>query len=484
MTYLEGLNDRQKEAVLATDGPVSVLAGAGSGKTKVLTTRIYHLIRQGVPADSILAVTFTNKAAREMRERLSERLENNGSLPFVATFHGLGRELLQQYGTPLGIPRYFTIFDRDDSERAIKEALKALEIDPKEIAPRFVLSRISKAKSDGVTMQEFSEKYSRDSFRSRIVSEVWRRYDEALKKEKALDFDDLIVLPVRLLEKHDDIRRIVQNRFKYIHIGEYKDTNELQGRLARLVSGNSQNLFVVGDIDQCLVAGTMITLGDGSKKEIESISEGDLVMSNYGSGDMRPATVTKIIKRGFSGELVRIQTVSGKIIASTPEHIHFAGYKLGLTPQLYFTYLMKKSATGWRLGVSQTYTKGQIKPIIGFQQRCNQEHGDSVWIVGVHDTPQAARVLEYTLSLKYGIPTLPFIARKSKYDGGYVHDQETIHRIFASFDTETAAKQLLEDKNLSIYHPHHRAQATRSDRRNIVVTLCGDHRGGTPMHRI
>jgi DNA helicase-2/ATP-dependent DNA helicase PcrA len=252
MLYLEGLNDRQKEAVLATEGPISVLAGAGSGKTRVLTTRMYHLIRKGVAPESILAVTFTNKAAREMRERIAARLETGGPLPFVATFHGLGREILQQYGRPLGIPRFFTIFDRDDSESVIKDALKALDVDPKEIAPRFVLSRISKAKSDGQNVQEFSEKHSRDSFRSRIVSEVWRRYDEALKKEKALDFDDLIILPVQLLEKYEDVRRTLQNRFTYIHIDEYQDTNELQGRLAHLLAGTSQNLFVVGDVDQTI----------------------------------------------------------------------------------------------------------------------------------------------------------------------------------------------------------------------------------------
>jgi DNA helicase-2/ATP-dependent DNA helicase PcrA len=484
MLYLDGLNDRQKAAVLATEGPISVLAGAGSGKTRVLTTRIYHLIRQGVAPESILAVTFTNKAAREMRERLTARLEVGGSLPFVATFHGLGRELLQEYGRALDIPRFFTIFDRDDSERAVKEALKALDVDPKEIAPRFVLSRISKAKSDGVTAQEFSEKHSRDSFRSRIVSEVWRRYDESLKKEKALDFDDLIVLPVRLLERHEDVRRIVQNRFKYIHIDEYQDTNELQAKLAHLIAGDSQNLFVVGDIDQCLVGGTMITMEDGSTEPVEAIAAGDKILSNYGSGDLRPASVTQVIKREFSGELVQIQTTSGKILTSTPEHLHFAGYRLGLTPQLYFTYLMKKNGVGWRLGVSQTYTNGQVKPMLGFKQRCNQEHGDSLWVVGVYQTPQEARVTEYMLSLSYSIPTLPFVARKGKYVGGYVHDQDTINKIFQSFNTQTSAERLLDDKNLSIAHPHHRAQATQSNRRNIVVALCGEHRGAKSMHRI
>lgn len=258
MEYIADLNERQKEAVLATDGPVSVLAGAGSGKTRVLTTRIYHLIRKGVAPEKILAVTFTNKAAREMRERLSKRLGahvavwNTDSLPFVATFHGLGRELLEKYGSALGIPRHFTIFDRDDSERAIKNALKSLGVDPKELPPRAILSRISKAKSDGMNAQEFTEKYGRESFRARTTASAWKLYDDTLSKEKALDFDDLITLPVKLLREHDDVRNIVQERFHYIHIDEYQDTNRLQGELALLLSGERKNIFVVGDIDQTI----------------------------------------------------------------------------------------------------------------------------------------------------------------------------------------------------------------------------------------
>jgi len=258
MQYLDGLNERQKEAVLAVDGPVSVLAGAGSGKTKVLTTRIYHLIRQGIAPEKILAVTFTNKAAREMRERLGKSLGTEiatwkrGSLPFVATFHGLGRELLETYGSAMGIPRHFTIFDRDDSIRAIKGALKAMDMDPKEYEPRAILSRISKAKGDGLDAPAFFEKHSRDGYRSRTAAEVWLRYQEVLKKEKALDFDDLISLPVKLLRDHDDVRAQVQERFHYIHIDEYQDTNALQGKLAALLCGTRKNLFVVGDIDQTI----------------------------------------------------------------------------------------------------------------------------------------------------------------------------------------------------------------------------------------
>lgn len=258
MQYLDGLNERQKEAVLATEGPISVLAGAGSGKTRVLTTRIYHLIRSGVPAEKILAVTFTNKAAREMRERLGKRLGREVAVwkkegvPFVATFHGLGRELLEAYGRPLGIPRHFCVFDREDSERAVKAALKELGIDPKEIPPRAILSRISKAKGEGMKLEEFSQKHGKESFRSRITADAWRKYEETLRREKALDFDDLIAKPVDLLENHADVRALVEDRFHYIHIDEFQDTNELQGRLANLLGGKRKNLFVVGDIDQTI----------------------------------------------------------------------------------------------------------------------------------------------------------------------------------------------------------------------------------------
>ncbi len=255
MTYLDGLNERQREAVLHTDGPVSVLAGAGSGKTKVLTTRIYHLIRQGVPGNEVLAVTFTNKAAREMRERVKHLLGDDlrsGGSPFIATFHGLGRELLESYGRTIGIPRFFSVYDRDDSERAISQALKALDVETKELSPRAVLNRISKQKGEGVRAQEFYERHGRSGFAPRVIGEAWLRYEKTLAAEKALDFDDLIALPVRLLEEHEEVRALAQSRWRYVHIDEYQDTNALQEKLAGLLAAQHKNLFVVGDGDQAI----------------------------------------------------------------------------------------------------------------------------------------------------------------------------------------------------------------------------------------
>lgn len=260
MTYLNGLNDAQKRAVLATRGPISVLAGAGSGKTRVLTTRIYHLIREGVPADKILAVTFTNKAAREMRHRIMSMLDlpdsgfrtPDSSVPFISTFHGLGRELLESYGKVIGVSRFFSIYDRDDSEKAIAGALKALDVSVKELSPRAILGRISRQKGEGMRAGEFAEKYGRSSFGNRITAEAWQSYEKILAEEKALDFDDLIALPVRLLEEHKDIRELAQNRWNYIHIDEYQDTNGLQERLAGILAEKHENLFVVGDGDQAI----------------------------------------------------------------------------------------------------------------------------------------------------------------------------------------------------------------------------------------
>lgn len=263
--YLKGLNEAQKRAVLAGGGPISVLAGAGSGKTRVLTTRVYHLIREGVPAEQILAVTFTNKAAREMRNRVRAMLEldstankqpptNNEEVPLIATFHGLGRELLEAYGSRVGIPRFFGIYDRDDSEKAIAAALKSLDVSAKEFSPRAVLNRISRAKGEGMRAEEFREKHGRGSFGNRIAAEAWLLYEKTLAREKALDFDDLIALPVRLLEEYADVRELAQTRWQYLHIDEYQDTSVLQGRLTNLLAAKHRNLFVVGDIDQCVYA--------------------------------------------------------------------------------------------------------------------------------------------------------------------------------------------------------------------------------------
>ena len=250
--YLDGLNDAQKRAVLAKDGPISVLAGAGSGKTRVLTTRVYHLIREGIPTCRFSPLHSPIKPRARCASGCVSCLVRTDRPPLIATFHGLGRELLESYGKAIGVQRFFSVYDRDDSERAIAAALKALDVGTKEFSPRTVLGRISRAKGEGMRAQEFYEKHARSGFGNRITAEAWLRYEKTLKGEKALDFDDLIALPVQLLEENEDIRALAQDRWRYIHIDEYQDTNALQGRLTNMLAAKHRNLFVVGDIDQTI----------------------------------------------------------------------------------------------------------------------------------------------------------------------------------------------------------------------------------------
>lgn len=254
--HLEGLNEPQKEAVEHTEGPLLVLAGAGSGKTRVITHRIVQLILNGVPPHNILAVTFTNKAATEMRERVIALIQNFAktsragidSHPTVTTFHALGVRILREHHQTLNLKRHFTIYDRSDSTRAIKKSLELAGYSPKQFEPRTVLSMISRAKGDALSRTDFLE--SASSYPQKVTAEVWEHYDRILKEEGALDFDDLLLKTLNLLKSYPVILQTLQNRYQYIHVDEYQDTNRVQFEIAKLLAGEKQNICVVGDVDQ------------------------------------------------------------------------------------------------------------------------------------------------------------------------------------------------------------------------------------------
>jgi DNA helicase-2/ATP-dependent DNA helicase PcrA len=254
--HLEGLNEPQKEAVLHTEGPLLVLAGAGSGKTRVITHRIVQLIQQGVAPHNILAVTFTNKAATEMRERvhaLIQKYPNTAfahidSRPTVTTFHALGVRILREHHETLNLARHFIIYDRSDSVRAVKKAVEQAGYDPKQFEPRKMLSMISRAKGDALSRAQYLE--SASSYPEKVAAEVWEHYDRMLREEHALDFDDLLLKTLRLLEGYPVIREVLTKRYLYIHVDEYQDTNRVQFQIAKLLAGEKQNICVVGDVDQ------------------------------------------------------------------------------------------------------------------------------------------------------------------------------------------------------------------------------------------
>ena len=248
MNLLNGLNDKQKEAVLHIDGPCLVIAGAGSGKTKVLTTRIANLIESGIPSYNILAITFTNKAAKEMRDRLSNIVPDNNA--FVGTFHSLGVRIIRENAPLIGLDRNFSIIDSDDVISLIKKIMKDLGLDPKLTAPAYIRNKISNIKNEMLSSEDIVKFYNTPQ--DKVAEKVYYEYIDILKKNNSVDFDDLLRLPVLLFQEHPDVLEMYQDRFKYILIDEYQDTNEVQYKLSKLLAKKYKNIFIVGDPDQSI----------------------------------------------------------------------------------------------------------------------------------------------------------------------------------------------------------------------------------------
>ncbi|HKW34245.1 MAG TPA: UvrD-helicase domain-containing protein [Candidatus Acidoferrum sp.] len=255
LKLLDELNPEQRQAVETQDGPVLILAGAGTGKTRAITYRMANLIAKGVPGESILAVTFTNKAAEEMRNRVTDLLLRAGvppGQPWVSTFHSLCARLLRREAPAAGLPRDFAIYDDDDQVAAVKLAMAKLQIDADDLTPRNVLSRISYAKNHGKSPEQVrAEAFTQDG---RQTADIFAAYEKALHDSKALDFDDLLLRSARLLHESQRTRDKWQARFQYIHVDEYQDTNRVQYELMRLLTAPKQNICVVGDEDQSIYA--------------------------------------------------------------------------------------------------------------------------------------------------------------------------------------------------------------------------------------
>jgi DNA helicase-2/ATP-dependent DNA helicase PcrA len=253
LTLLDELNPQQRLAVETIEGPVLILAGAGTGKTRAITFRMANLIANGVPAEAILAVTFTNKAAEEMRNRVSDLLLRAGvppAQPWLSTFHSLCARLLRREAAAAGLPRDFAIYDDDDQITAVKLAMTKLQIEDESLTPRNVLSRISYAKNHGQTPEQVrAEAFDQNG---RRTADIFTAYEKLLEASKALDFDDLLLRSARLLRESAVTREKWQARFQYIHVDEYQDTNRVQYELMRLLTGPKQNVCVVGDEDQSI----------------------------------------------------------------------------------------------------------------------------------------------------------------------------------------------------------------------------------------
>lgn len=246
------LNPEQRRAVECTGGPLMVFAGAGSGKTRVVTCRIAKLIAEGVPASRIMAVTFTNKAAREMRERLEQMVGEEAKYLWMGTFHSTCAKLLRMDGAAIGIDRNFVVYDDTDQLSIVRDLIKRRNLDPKAIQPRAVLAEISRAKERLESPTKYAETAA--GFFPKIVADIYKEYNDALRRANALDFDDILLYAVRLLEQAESVREKYQERFLHVMVDEYQDVNMAQYRLTHLLAAKHQNIMIVGDDDQSIYA--------------------------------------------------------------------------------------------------------------------------------------------------------------------------------------------------------------------------------------
>jgi DNA helicase-2/ATP-dependent DNA helicase PcrA len=493
-SLLVDLTPPQREAATHVDGPLLIIAGAGSGKTRVLTRRVAYLIHQGIPPASILAITFTNKAAGEMKHRvgnvLARPLHDFGKLdqrwPTICTFHSLCLRILRHYAPVIGLPSNFTIYDSGDQTRLIKEALKMLDISLTNFAPASVHSAISNAKNKLLSPEAYARQPG--DFYQRQIAKIYTKYQQLLKQNNALDFDDLLLRTTDVYRQHPDVLAELQSRFQYIMIDEYQDTNHAQYVLAHALALKHRNMCVVGDPDQCLPAGALIRTPDGDRP-IEKIAEGDPVSSAIGWGKTATMNVGRVLQNPYDGKLVRICTEGGDELRATPNHLCFA--KLRVDASLNYTYLMWKRGVGYRIGTTRGVRASKDGELCsGLQVRANQEVADAMWILHASQSPAACRFYEHYYSVRYGIPTMVFFVRGRRME----MTQEWIDRLYQEVDTAEAAQRLMDDLFIDRRYPHHRpGGVTRTSggtknvawaRRHVRFTVFGGPRTYTirPWH--
>ncbi|HLO30212.1 MAG TPA: UvrD-helicase domain-containing protein, partial [Anaerolineales bacterium] len=475
MEILDKLNKQQLNAVTAGNGPILVVAGPGSGKTRVLTQRIAYLIAvEGVRPWQILAVTFTNKAAKEMGERVKRLLPDQATEGIMlGTFHSVCARILRRESEYLPIGSNFVIFDTDDQERIVKAVIRELNINEKLYRPPSVHAAISRAKNELIGPNE----YPTTTYRDEIVKRVYLEYQKRLIASNAVDFDDLLVYTARLLEDNPTVRDKYAQRFRHVLVDEFQDTNLAQYALVSQLASFHKNIFVVGDPDQCVPPGTLIQTPNG-QKNIETIKRGDEVIAASGRGSTMAARVSHLGRRAFKGELVKVTTCTGFTIKFTPNHIVFA--RLGLKPGLHYVYLMYRKDKGYRIGIASHARSNGVspEPKIGLQVRRNQENADKVWILKVCKDRNEAHYWETFYSTTYGIPTIVFHVRGRRMR----MSQEYIDKLFNEIDTDTNASQLMTDLGMDLQYPHYMPQGTF---RNIVnLRYFGDGRctEASPWH--
>jgi DNA helicase-2/ATP-dependent DNA helicase PcrA len=473
-----GLNPDQLDAVVHREGPLLVVAGAGSGKTRVLTHRIAHLIHEGVHPGSILAITFTNKAADEMRQRVAALVGPVVRSMWVSTFHSACVRILRANADVLGYPRQFSIYDQADAVRLTGYVIRDLGLDAKRFPPRGVHAVISLWKNELVDPDAAAARAA--NIFDRKHADVFREYQARLRAAGAMDFDDLLVNTVRLLRDHPDVLERYRQRFEHILVDEYQDTNQAQNEIVLLLAGGHHNVCIVGDTDQCLPAGTLVQTPHGDVA-IERLAVGDEVLGAGGPFTARVGVVSHVHRSRTDQPLVRVTaTGSGGAVELTATAHHIVPARLVPVPAGHIVYLMYRADRGFRIG----RTTAQRSALVGRGQaghlvRSNQEHADAMWVLRICASVAEASFHETWFAATYGLPTACFHANGR----ALAMDDSWLQRLYDEVDTRLRAKKLMDDLQLHPDFPHHRPQ-NGARRSTINLTMFSDARGGAAYHRV
>jgi DNA helicase-2/ATP-dependent DNA helicase PcrA len=454
LDILKGLTPEQRVAVLHLAGPAMVMSCAGSGKTSTITKRIAYLIKHGVSPTNIVGVTFTNKAAGEMKERVQRLVGGAGRHVWLSTFHSFCATLLRANFKQYGVPRNFTIADEGDANELTKIAIatvaRQMRRNPEENEEnvRYVRSWISGHKDYVRTPDDLNESNTR--FPEYIP--YYREYQRRLVHDGMLDFDDLIMKTVLGLRRNESLQKFYNHNIHHMLVDEWQDTNFSQFELVRLLTQQRGNVFIVGDTDQCLPAGTPITTNNGTRP-IETIRKKDWVLGGSGYGYTAYGKVAAVAKRKYVGDLIEIITESNRVVRGTPEHCIFGKLPTNADDKFY-VYLMYKEDVGCRIGWCKSYrSQGNGKSAFGPIVRMRQEHADRTWILRVCNDKNEAAEWEATLATRYGIPLVCFYS-----SGRNINiTQEGIDHLFANIDTKYRASKCLEQLGLSFEYPHYTA---------------------------
>lgn len=434
---LQGLSDHQKEIVRHTEGNILTLAAAGSGKTRILTRRIAYLLENQVPAWQIVAVTFTNKAATEMKERIYDMVPDNSADLWVGTFHSICLQIIFRHQEEIGMPDGFTIIDPKDQQRIIKEELQKIG---SEKEGKTILNMISDFKNELKTPQMVHEEVQNSN--ERLVANLYSAYENVKDEASYMDFDDLLMKVVFLFRYHPSIRDKYQKRFKYVLSDEVQDSNTAQFELLKQFSMHHQNLFAVGDVDQCQPPETMVQTPDGHKR-MDELQNGDHVSAwgrkeQYTNGLGYPVEVAS---RPYQGNMMTIQA-DGKSTRATPNHKFIARWT-DRPQNIWVTYLMYREDRGYRVGWCQLFN---VDRMFHAGARARLEGAEKMWILATHESKKEATIYESIMSTRYGVPTTMFEPNDELYT------EDVIAQIFEASDVNGGV-QCLHDHHMEVDCP-------------------------------